>query len=314
MTRAAIYARMSTDKQSEASTADQVRECRRFAEREGYQVAPGLIFEEAGISGASRHNRPKLLELVARIDEWDVLVCFDFSRLARNQEDQGWIRNRLRLHRRCALEASTGQDLANIGSRVMGVVNEEYIEKLRADTRRGLRGRVERGFRAGGVPFGYRSVQEPSGRLDARGLPIPSGFRLVVHEERAAIVRELFDRYAAGEGYRALAHRLNARGVESPRGNGWAPSAIHPLLQNEIYRGEYIWNRSEWVKDHDTGRRHRHDGACARRDRGDRAHARARRVRRKSGAKDRVVAARRGCGRMRSGAARGARRSDRARG
>src|SRR5262245_5041524 len=76
MTRAAIYARMSTDKQNERSPADQVRECRRFAERQGYKVVPALVFEEAGISGASRHNRPRLLELVARIDEWDVLLAF----------------------------------------------------------------------------------------------------------------------------------------------------------------------------------------------------------------------------------------------
>src|SRR5688572_23012786 len=102
--RAAIYARMSTDKQSEASPADQVRACERFAERRGFDVVPALVFEEAGVSGASRHNRPKLLELVARIDEWDVLLAFDFSRLARNQEDLGWVRNRLKLHRREAFE------------------------------------------------------------------------------------------------------------------------------------------------------------------------------------------------------------------
>jgi hypothetical protein len=34
---------------------------------------------------------------MARIAEWDVLVCFDSSRLARNGEDLGWIRNRLRI-------------------------------------------------------------------------------------------------------------------------------------------------------------------------------------------------------------------------
>lgn len=66
-----------------------MRECRHFAERHGYDVVPALVFEEAGVSGASRHNRPRLLELVARIDEWDVLLAFDFSRLARNQRTSG---------------------------------------------------------------------------------------------------------------------------------------------------------------------------------------------------------------------------------
>jgi hypothetical protein len=29
------------------------------------------------------------------------------------------------------------------------------------------------------------------------------------------------------------------------------------ILENPIYRGEYVWNRSEWIKDHETGRRKR---------------------------------------------------------
>ena len=110
--RAAIYARMSTDKQNDASPADQVRECRRFAERAAATWCRVLVFEEAGISGASRHNRPRLLELVARIDEWDVLLGFDFSRLARNS---GGPRLDPQPAARCtgaqAFEASTGLDL-----------------------------------------------------------------------------------------------------------------------------------------------------------------------------------------------------------
>src|SRR5215510_3806112 len=33
----------------------------------------------------------------------------------------------------------------------------------------------------------------------------------------------------------------------------WAPTAIREMLRNPIYRGERVWNRSEWVKDHETG-------------------------------------------------------------
>jgi site-specific DNA recombinase len=72
--RAAIYARMSTDKQSDTSPDDQIASCREFAAREGWQVLEPLVVAERGISGASRHNRPGLLQLVERIDEWDVLL------------------------------------------------------------------------------------------------------------------------------------------------------------------------------------------------------------------------------------------------
>jgi hypothetical protein len=137
--RVAIYARMSSDKQSPDSPADQIARCREFTDGRGWEVVDDLVGEDAGIPGASRHNRPRLLELIARIDEWDVLLCFDFSRLARNSEDLGWIRNRLRIHKRTAYETSTGLDIFNVGSKVMGVMNEEYLVKLRADVQRGLR-------------------------------------------------------------------------------------------------------------------------------------------------------------------------------
>jgi len=61
-----------------------------------------------------------------RIQRWDVLLCGEFSRLAQDSEDLGWIRNQLRLHRKTAREASTGLDIFNVGSKVMYSLSEEY--------------------------------------------------------------------------------------------------------------------------------------------------------------------------------------------
>jgi DNA invertase Pin-like site-specific DNA recombinase len=248
---------MSTDKQSDTSPEDQIARCREYAEGQGWHVAESLVVAEAGISGASRHNRPGLLGLMERIGEWDVLIAFDFARLARNQEDLGWIRNQLRTHRKAAVEASTGLDLDNLGARVMGVMSEEYLEKVRQDTHRGLRGCFDRKLATGGCPFGYRTEPIVIGK-DAHGRPVTEGYRLEVDPERAPIVVRLFEGYAhQGLGLRTLAHQLNAEGLASPRRKGWAPTAIRDMLRNPIYRGERIWNRSFWVKDHETGRRRR---------------------------------------------------------
>jgi len=260
--RAAIYARMSTDKQSTDSPADQIARCREFAAARGWGVVESLVVSEAGVSGASRHNRPGLLGLFERIADWDVLLCWDSSRLARDSEDLGWIRNRLRAHRRTGYEVSTGLDLFNVGAKVLGVMAEEYLVKLRADTQRGLRGRAERGLATGGTPYGYRT--EPVA-LDEHGRAVESaGYRLVVHEAEAAVVRRIFDLYLGGAGLREIAHRLNAEGVPTPRARAlrdrrpsWAPTATREMLRNPIYRGERIFNRSEWIKDHETGRRRR---------------------------------------------------------
>ncbi len=54
--------------------------------------------------------------------------------------------------------------------------------------------------------------------------------------------------------------KLNAKGVPAPRGDSWAVSALYgnPLkgagvVNNQLYAGTYVWNRSQWIKDPDTG-------------------------------------------------------------
>ncbi len=255
--RAAIYARMSTDKQSADSPADQIARCREFAVTRGWTVAEELIVEDAGISGASRHARPQFLGLMARIREWDVLLCWDFARLARNEEDLGWVRNRLKAAKKTAYAVNTGRSIQDLGSRVEGIIAAEYLEKLKADTHRGLLGRAERSLFAGGLPYGYRTEEIPSGRVDPHGRSIAAGYRLVIDLPRAEVVQQVFELYASGQGLRTIAQRLNAGRVCSPRGKGWSSSALQAMLQNPIYRGSYVWNRSEWIKEHDTGKRRR---------------------------------------------------------
>ena len=183
-----------------------------------------------------------------------MLLCWEFSRLARDSEDLGWIRNRLRVAQKTAVEVTTGLDAFNVGSKVMGVFAEEYLVKLSADSHRGMRGRVERGFAAGGAPYGYR--------LEKAETDGPSCY--VVVEEAAAVVRRIFEDYAKGASLRELAFTLNRERIAPPRPRAlkgrppsWSVTALRSMLLNPLYRGELLWNRSKWIKDHETGRRRR---------------------------------------------------------
>ena len=176
-----------------------------------------LLIEDAGVSGASRADAHQFLELMARITEWDALLCWDFSRLARNEEDLGWVRNRLKAAKKSAYAVNTGRSIHDLGSRVEAVIAAEYLDKLKADTHRGLRGRAKRGLSAGGLPYGYRTEELPSGQVDPDGRSIPRGYRFVNDEPQAEVVRRIFESYASGEGLRSIAYRLNAEGIPAPR-------------------------------------------------------------------------------------------------
>jgi len=84
--RAGIYARHSTDKQ-ETSTQDQIRRCREFCQRKGYDIVE--IYHDEAISGSLIENRPGISALLigALNDRFDMVVAEDLSRISRDQAD-----------------------------------------------------------------------------------------------------------------------------------------------------------------------------------------------------------------------------------
>ena len=76
--RVALYARYSSDQQRAASIDDQLRECRAFAEREGWTVVEE--YSDAAISGASSH-RPGLQALVRDARRYDIVLAESLDRL-----------------------------------------------------------------------------------------------------------------------------------------------------------------------------------------------------------------------------------------
>jgi DNA invertase Pin-like site-specific DNA recombinase len=258
---AAAYARYSTDKQSDTSIEDQVRVCRAQATR--MQLEIGEVFSDSAVSGGVRvSDRDGGKALLA--GRFEVLFVESLSRLSRDGVDGEMVIRRLEHRGVRIIGCADGYDSNAGGSRkllrmVHGAMNEKYRDDMAHLTHRGLDGQVARGYHAGGLSFGYRSAVVG---YDHRGEPI--GHALEVVPEQAAIVREVFARYGAGESCQAIAHDLNARRVAGPRGRTWSVSALYGspakgsgILNNELYVGRYVWNRSHWVKDPDTGQRQR---------------------------------------------------------
>jgi len=93
--RAAIYARYSSDLQSETSIDDQVRLCKERAERDGLTVTE--VYSDYAISGGNLSNRPGMLGLmnVGKQGAFDVVIAEALDRISRDQEDIAAIYKRL---------------------------------------------------------------------------------------------------------------------------------------------------------------------------------------------------------------------------
>jgi DNA invertase Pin-like site-specific DNA recombinase len=254
---AVIYARYSTDRQRETSIEDQARVCRTRAEALHLQIV--AVHADDEVSGstpvASRRGGKALLADVLA-GRFQVLLLEGLDRLSRDQVEQETIIRRLEHRGIRIVGCSDGYDSAAAGRKLhrgmRGLINEIYLDDLRDKVHRGLAGQVERGFHAGGISFGYRSVGDERGH------------RLEIDTEAAEWVRWIFTRYAEGWSCQRIAAELNRQHVRSPRGTTWAVSALYGspakgsgVLNNELYIGRYVWNRSQWVKEPDTGKRQR---------------------------------------------------------
>src|SRR6185503_739833 len=97
--------------------------------------------------------------------------------------------------------------------------------------------------------------------IDAAGQR--SHVRRAIEETEAAVVRRVFEWSAEGHGTKAIAKRLNAEGLVSPRAQqgrsqSWAPTSVRAVLFRPLYRGEIIYGQTQkrdtWGRTHQTDR------------------------------------------------------------
>ncbi len=253
--RACIYARYSSDLQSSASIEDQSRLCREKANSQDWEVVAN--YQDAAISGASL-LRPGIQSLMqaAMNGEFDILICEALDRLSRDQEDIAGLFKRMEFAGVKIFTLSEGE-ISSLHIGLKGTMNAMFLKDLADKTRRGLRGRVEKGKSGGGLAYGYKVVK----KFDANGEAI-KGDREINHSQ-AEIIRRIFDEYARlNKSPKAIAAQLNLENISSPSGSSWGQSSINGnrrrgtgILNNHLYIGELIWNRQHFIKDPNTGKR-----------------------------------------------------------
>ncbi|MDP2949208.1 MAG: recombinase family protein [Chloroflexota bacterium] len=234
VTRAALYVRVSTEKQAERyGIASQVEALVRRAQDNGLVVMPeGRPLIDDGYSGESL-DRPamnRLRELV-RQRLVDVVLAYDPDRLSRRLSDLLLLADELEAHG-VKLEFITQEVEWSPEGRMFfqmrGVLAEYERAKIRERTMRGAREKARQGkVVSASAPFGY--VYDPREKT------------LRVKEEEAKVVRLIFYRFANERlSLQGLADKLNRLSIPTPRGRGaWRVSTLGHMLRNETYIGRF---------------------------------------------------------------------------
>lgn len=250
----ALYARHSTDKQTK-STRDQIERLKAYCVRHGYTVAD--VFIDEAKSGSHFMSRRGIRRLMTMAIEgcFQRIVTEDLSRISRDQGDVAHFYKRIS-YLNIAIETISEGVVNELHIGLKGTMNALYLKDLADKTQRGMIASVLAGSVPGGRTYGYDMVRQ----LDDRGEPI-RGLRKI-NEAEAAVVRQIFAEYADGKTLRDICAGLNGRAIESPKGGLWAPSTLvgtavrkSGLLRQTLYKGIVTFNRMEFKKHPETGKR-----------------------------------------------------------
>lgn len=250
--RVAIYARVSTEEQAEHgySIDAQLDTLRKYCELYDRVVAGEYV--DRGVSGKSMKGRYELQRLLqdAKEGKFDEVIVWKFNRMARKNIDLLHIVDLLEKNnvsfRSFSENFDTSTSMGKFALQMMGAVGELERNTIVDNVKMGHKQRARTGKHNGKVPIGYRSV-----KVDERGKET----RIVVVEEEAALVRNIFEQYATGHGLKAIANDLNRRGYKTKTGKTFSTCAIRDILDNPMFAGKIRYNRYEnWAERRRNGK------------------------------------------------------------
>jgi DNA invertase Pin-like site-specific DNA recombinase len=196
MKTAVIYARYSSDKQTEQSIEGQLHVCREYAERNDIVIVDTYI--DRAMSGTN-DNRADFQRMIKDSSKraWDLVLVYKLDRFSRNKYETAMHKKTLKDNGIKLISA-----MENIPDTPEGIILESLLEgmaeyysaELSQKVTRGMRETRAKGkFTGGTVPYGYKVIDQ----------------KLYINDDEAEIVRNIYEQYANGicKGYNCCPYR-----------------------------------------------------------------------------------------------------------
>ena len=224
-----IYARYSYSGQREESIEGQLKACNEYASEHKYTVLKEYVDRGKSATNDRREQFQQML-LDSKSGDFQAVLVYQLDRFARNRYDSAINKKKLKDNGVAVLSAKENISDSPEGKMLEGVL-EALAEYQSADMaqkiNRGLHINAEKCvFNGGPVPIGYYIDDEKHFQID---------------EERAAIVKKVFQDYADDKPIVDIVDELKVAGVKNWRGNDFTGNSFRTMLQNKRYTGHFIY-------------------------------------------------------------------------
>src|SRR5277367_6533702 len=234
--QAVVYARVSSKEQEKEgfSIPAQLKLLKEYAVAQGLSITQ----EYVDVETAKQTGRAAFGEMVANLKAHPsirVLLVEKTDRLYRNLKD--WVTmDELEVEIHFPKEGvvlsreSRSSEKFMRGIKVLMAKN--YIDNRSEEARKGMQEKAEQGIWPTKSPLGYRNVAGPNGKKN-----------IAVDPEVAPIVSKIFEWYATGQyALKEVALKARDAGFIYRRTGASVPvSAVHTILRNRLYTGQFEW-------------------------------------------------------------------------
>ena len=225
---AVIYARFSSHGQTEQSIEGQLHDCYEYARRNGYTVIEEYI--DRALTGRY-DDRPDFQRMIkdSSKKQFQFILVWKLDRFARNRYDSAMYKHILKKNGVkviSAMEQVTDSPEGIILEAMLEANAEYYSANLSQNVKRGQRESCEKGLFLGGTaPYGYKVIDK----------------KVYIDEEKAEIVKFIFDSYASGMSKKEICSELNKKGLKNSHGEPFVPNSFQNILKNPRYTGSFLY-------------------------------------------------------------------------
>lgn len=249
-TKVAIYVRVSSEEQAEKgfSIEEQQKLLLTYCESNQFDVFE--VYVDSGLSAKDIVHRPALKKLMkdAKDRKFNLVITWKISRLSRRLKDAIEIVEFLEkydiTYKSYSEPFETNTLTGKMQFQLISMIAEFERGTIAQNVKMGQLARSKKGMWVGGpAMLGYDWCVMP----EYRNVTGRRKSMLVINQKEAEVVREIYNLYCEGKGYKAIANTLNKEGHLTKKGKPFAISTIKDILLNPVYKGYVRYNvRQNW--------------------------------------------------------------------
>ena len=238
--RVAIYTRVSTEDQAKEgfSLDAQLDKLRSYCKARDWVIGGEYI--DDGYSGRNV-KRPAYSRMMEEMDKWDALLVIKMDRIHRNSKNFMLMMEHLKKEEKEfvsmseSLDTSTamGRFVMDIIQRIAQLESEQIGERVYVGMEQ--KARTNGGVLGFNIPYGYDYVDG----------------KLLVNEDEAKQVKNIFQMYLNGLSMKKIADILNSKSIPTKQNKIWGSQTVSMILKNPLYCGFLHWEDYLNPGDHD---------------------------------------------------------------